>query len=434
MADMPQARWCADHGPWDRAVAAFRRFFSDRIGRGYGDVIRELSDYDSNHLVTFRFGACGIPDKMHFAHAHSAAVAKHVSFLCPEGYNLQPLGPSQPSPADAIREGGLVTLYYRFLSREKPVVWMEFGYTCNGMRSPWSPDRVHVSPAELVNQRNEFENFYAMFIESGARGAAPWWLPGGFRLGENSDFGILEPDGSERPACQVLKSYLPKFATVGDSNCVAPTAPADPTAPVIRLDLDAHYADAWETYAPQYLAAVKAGRRPLLCTAGTGSSSADCPLLAVGGTPLNGHNPPIYLDAEFGSVELQESRGAPWREIGRDEVVTVAHGAEVRCRAMIGNTAEAAWLAPKADPSDSQPGAVYLCGRLHDVEKPLLAPIKSTTPYLGDAETAEFLLPLPGEGQQKVTLQLQTVRRLADGSELTIPFGERRTLLIRVLP
>jgi hypothetical protein len=200
------------------------------------------------------------------------------------------------------------------------------------------------------------------------------------------------------------------------------------------LDLDAHYADAWETYAPQYLAAVKAGRRPLLCTAGTGSSSADCPLLAVGGTPLDGHNPPIYLDAEFGSIELQESRGAPWREIGRDEVVTVAHGAEVRCRAMIGNTAEATWLAPKADRSDSQPGAVYLCGRLHGVEKPLLAPIKSIAPYLGDAETAEVLLPLPSEGEQKMTLQLQTTRRSADGNELTIPFGERRTLLIRVLP
>ena len=432
MVDMPAARCCANHGPWDRAVAAFRRFFSDRIGRGYGDVIRELSDYDSNHLVTFRFGACGIPDTAHFAHCHSAAVAKHVSFLCPEGYNLQPLGPSQPSPADAIRQGGLVTLYYRFLSREKPVVWMEFGYTCNGMRTPWTPDRAHVSPVELTNQRTEFENFYNMFIESGARGAAPWWLPGGFRLGENSDFGILEPDGSERPACQVLKSYLPKFAAVGENHCVA-AAPADPATQVITLDLDAHYADAWDFYAPQYLAAVKAGRRPLLRTAGTGSNSADCPMLAVGNTPLDGHNPPIYLDAEFGSIELQESRSAPWREIGRDDVVTVKRGAEVRCRAMIGNTGEAAWLAPKSNRGNPL-GAVYLCGHLHGDGKQLLAPIMADTAYLGDAETAEFVLPLPEEGRAQIALQLQTTRRSADGKELTIPFGERRSLSIRVLP
>jgi hypothetical protein len=433
MVEMPSARCCGSHGPWDRAVAAFRRFFSDRIGRGYGDVIRELNDYDSNHLITFRFGACGIPDKMHFAHCHSAAVAKHVSFLCPEGYNLQPQGPSQPSPADAIRQGGLVTLYYRFLSREKPVVWMEFGYTCNGMQAPWAAERVHVSPVELDNQRAEFENFYQMFVESGARGAAPWWLPGGFRLGENSDFGILEPDGSERPACQVVKSYLPKFASVGENHCVAAANSVDPATPVITLDLDTHYADAWEFYGPQYLAAVKAGHQPLLRTAGTGSTSADCPLMAVGNTPLDGHNPPLYLDAEFSSIELQESPGAPWREIGRDEVVTVKHGAEVRCRAMIGNTAEAAWMAAKSDRGD-QPGAVYLCGRLHGAHKQLLVPIKATTPYLGDAETAQFVLPLPEAGQEQLALQLQTTRRSANAKELAIPFGERRTLSIRVLP
>jgi hypothetical protein len=434
--DMPQARWCGSHGPWDRAVAAFRRFFSDRIGRGYGDVIRELSDYDSNHLITFRFGACGIPEKAHFAHCHSAAVAKHVSFLCPEGYNLQPLGPSHLSPADAIREGGLVTLYYRFISREKPVVWMEFGYTCNGMNAPWTPERVQVSPAELDDQRTEFENFYQMFIESGARGAAPWWLPGGFRLGENSDFGILEPDGTERPACQVVRSYLPKFAAVGDSNCVADACQqAGPDTQVITLDLDAHYADAWEFYGPQYLAAVKAGRRPLLRTAGSGSTSADCPLLALGGTPLDGHNPPLYLDAEFSSVELQESRGAPWREVSREDVVTVKRGAEVRCRAMIGNTAEAAWLAPKSkDRPELGTVLLRLGSRDGQREEPLLAAIAATTPYLGDAETAEFALPLPEQGREQISLQLQTTRKSADGRLLTIPFGERRSVTIRVLP
>jgi hypothetical protein len=432
LADLPEARWCASHGPWDRAVAAFRRFFSDHIGRGYGDIIRELSDFDPQHLVTFRFGACGIPDKVRFADAHSAAVAKHVSFLCPEGYNLQPGGPAQLSPADDIRQGGLVTLYYRFLSREKPVVWMEFGYSVNGMNTSWKPGLEHIRPSELDHQRTEFAHFYQMFLESGARGAAPWWLPGGFRLGENSDFGILEPDGSPRPACQVLRESLPKFAAVGDASCVAGGEAQSHTATqVITLDLDAHYADAWDFYAPQYLAAVKAGRRPLLRTAGTGSTSADCPLLAVGDTPCTGRNPPAHLNAEFDQVEVQESPSAAWRYVGRDQVITVGRGAKVRCRARIGNTAEATWLAPRPDGPET--GAVYLGCQSQGAATQLRVPITESTPYLGDADTAEFELPLPGPGQERVTLQMRTARASA-GHVLPIPFGEKWSFTIKVLP
>ena len=40
---------------------------------------------------------------------------------------------------------------------------------------------------------------YRMFIESGADGVFFWWYPGGFRLGENSDFGIINPDGTTDP-------------------------------------------------------------------------------------------------------------------------------------------------------------------------------------------------------------------------------------------
>jgi hypothetical protein len=431
-AALPRHEWLVSHGPWDRISAAFRRFFDDHVGRAYGQMIRALRRYDPNHLVTFRFGACGIPDRDRFAHAHSAAVAKHVSFLCPEGYNLQTGGWATATPADDLRKGGLVTLYYRFLSREKPVVWMEFGYTVNGFHRPWHTGLERIEPAELATQRREYENFFRMFVESGARGAAPWWLPGGFRLGEASDFGLLEPDGSERPACQVLREYLPRFAPAAEPTCVALGPVTASTADVIHLDFDAHYADAWERYAAQYLAAVKAGRMPRLGTAGTGTTSANCPLTAVGNTPCTGRNPPQYLNAAFECVELQTSPQGPWREVRSGDTVRVAPDATVRCRASVGNTGEAAWLAPRPDARPAADGSVWLRVTAGPAAASRDVSIVQNTPYLSDAKIAAFRLPATMPNGQIVTLQICTSRPTTAGKSLEIPFGERFTVTICV--
>jgi len=435
LAAVPAQPWCIAHGPWDRAVAAFRRFFSDRVGRAYGELVRRLRRFDPNHLITFRFGACGIPDRARFAHAHSAGVAKHVSFLCPEGYNLQTGGWANPTPDDDLRQGGLVTLYYRFLSREKPVVWMEFGYTVNGFHKDWHTGREHVSPQELARQRAEYEAFFRMFLESGARGAAPWWFPGGFRLGERSDFGLVEPDRTERPACEVLRRYFPRFADVPDDSCIAATQDAKrrSDAPVIELDLDAHYADAWDFYGPQYLQAVQSGRVPRLRTDGTGSTSADCPLVAVGNTPLNGHNPPKHLNAEFNALEVQVDDGDPWREVGAGDVVPLRRGTRLGLRASLGNTAEAAWIAPKSGHAD-EPGAVFLRATLDPSAETIDVPIAADTPYLGDAEVEPFRLPRFAHPQVSVTLQMVTTRRRPGTTDdLVIPFGPKRMVTIELV-
>lgn len=432
---MPEFEWLDTHGPWDRVTAAFRRFFSDYVGRAYGNLIRELRRYDENHLITFRFGACGIPNKACFAHSHSAGVAKHCDFLCPEGYNLAKAGPAQPADPDELRKGGLVTLYYRFLSREKPVVWMEFGTSVNGMHTPWHTGMEHVRASELERQRTEFGHYYQMFVESGARGAAPWWLPGGYRLGEMSDFGLVDPDGTERPACAVLRKYQPKFAQVGNGTCIAPIEPAqrEPGRPVILLDLDAHYADAWNVYGTQYLDAIRSGHLPYLATRGTGTTSADCPLLAVGNTICNGRNPPQYLNAEFNTVEFRESERAVWRELPAGDLVTAKLRAKVSCRASAGNLAEATWLAPEANHNE-QEGRVYLSCTVAPSGRTTQVPISSDTRYLDDDQSNVFSVPLGDEPQQIVTLEMSTIRKTADGSRLIIPFGEKRTFTVRLLP
>jgi hypothetical protein len=155
--------------------------------------------------------------------------------------------------------------------------------------------------------------------------------------------------------------------------------------------------------------------------------------VAVGGTPLDGHNPARYLDAEFESVEVQQSGGTAWHKLGGDEVLTLKPTEQLRCRAVLGNTAEAAWLAPESTQAQ-QPGAVYLCAHCPAMEKRLLAPIIAGAPYLGDAVTAQMTIPLTERGRSQISLQLQTTRKTADGRLLTIPFGEQRLLTVEVSP
>jgi hypothetical protein len=404
----PTTEQCLKHGGWDRYVAAFRRAFSDLISARYRDIVRPLRQWDPKHLIAFRGGACGIPDRHAFAHIHSIGVAKHMDFLNPEGYNLQTWRWDGPSAPEALRKGGLVTLFYRFLSREKPVVWMEFGFTVNGLGKAWSPERLRILPERLEWQRQELEMFYRMFVESGARGAAPWWLPGGFRLGENSDFGILEPDGTERPAAQVVRRWLPAFETVEHP---APTR-------FIEADFDQHYADAWETYSAQYLEAVKAGESPYLRTTGTGTDSATCPLTAVGGTPCNGHNPPQYLNAEFNALELRLGDG-PWQAVRGGETLTGPVGTQVLCRAAVGNLGEATWLAPAGD---ATAGRVFLAGR-KEHGREFRAPIGRDTPYLGDADVGEFVLIPALTDEVTLSVEMMAAERTA--------FGERRVLRVK---
>ncbi len=407
----PNTEQCTSHGAWDKYVAAFRRAHSDLICAGYRDIAEPLRAWDPRHLISFRGGACGIPYRDAFAHIHGTAAPKHMDFMNPEGYNLKTGGWDTPTPDDDIRKGGLVTLFFRFTSREKPVVWMEFGYTVNGIQGSWTPERVHIDPEQLQNQKREYESFYRMFIESGARGAAPWWLPGGFRLGENSDFGLIEPDGSERPAVEVLRRYLPQFDRVRHL----------PATDTILFDLETHYPDSWPLYSQQYLDLVKAGKVPQVRTAGTDTDSATCPLTAVGGGEYNGHNPPLYLNAEFNRLEVKVGEG-PWREVRGGETVEGAAGSHVLCRASVGNLGEAKWLAPRGD----EAGGVYLAGRA-EYGLPFRAPITADTPYLGDAEVREFtLVPSLAAGDTRVSFELEARGRAY--------FGERRVVVFRATP
>ncbi|MBN2448833.1 MAG: hypothetical protein JXR77_00505 [Lentisphaeria bacterium] len=392
----PREAWFREEGPWRVLVAAYRRFMDDLSSSLWGKAHRELRRLDPNHLVSFRQGNT-LPHDFVFT-----GTPKHIDFICPEGYSIR-------HTDDDGFAAGFITRYVDFTTRGKPVLWSEFG------RSVWDGARMAPSADAIVTQGEYHERFYRMVLESGAHGTAPWWWPGGYRVGERSDYGIVNPDGTPRPAALLIARHAEKLKT--------PRQRPEPTT-WFAMDRDAHAGGYWfvafHTGRDAYRAALERGQVLGVRTAGTGTTSLDTPLIAVGNRPCNGSNPPKYLNAEFTRLALCDSQGV-WVEAEDGAEIRVRRGTPVRAEVMVGNTQEAEWIS--ADAAGGRPGAVFLAttaasglaGRW---------PIPGRVPYLGDADFGTFEL-VPGI-DAPVTIELGMVA--ADRAW----FGERRTF--RLLP
>jgi hypothetical protein len=389
----PSDHQLRDDGPWRVMVAAYRRFMDDLMSRKWNDAVTRLRALDPNHLISFRQGNTLPHD---FA---LTAPTKHIDFICPEGYSI-------PPGEEGYNAAGFLTRYVAFTTRGKPVYWAEFG------RSVWDESRARPDPGAFAGQAAYHELFYRVVLDAGASATAPWWWPGGYRVDEKSDFGIINPDGTPRPAASVVARYAARLA--------APRAVPQPTT-WFTFDRDAHAGGYWWTAfhegAAAYAQARASGQVLGVRSPGTGTDSSTEPVVAVGNRPYNGHNPPKYLNAEFNRFQVLDRDGR-WQDVRHGATVRVAAGAAVKARVRVGNTQEATWLAPTAGTTR---GAVYLAsGPGSDVA--LRLPIPRNTPYHADADLGEFVLAPKVDGQAHVV-----VRMSVDGR---IGFGETRDVTL----
>lgn len=323
-------------GPWRRMVAAYRRFLDDFLSERLNEVCSFIRSLDSNHLISFRAGYGGTGQEgvdvvMPF---DLASGAKHLDFISPEGWGLW-------GGWDKFQPAGVTTLYGRWAGNGRPVFWAEFGYN---VHPGYKAD-------DFARQQETYDNMYRFIAESGASGGAGWWFPGGLRLDENSDYGVVNPDGTPRSAALALKDWAGRPAQ---------TPWARQGQVPIQFDRDLHprgYSQVWVRARNAYLEVVAAGQVPFLRTGGDGTDSLDTPLLAVGGTKCNGSNPPKYLNAEFNQV-LARTQGLAWQPVAEGAAVTLGKAGRLDLWARMGNTGEAAWVSP--DRAGARPGGVFL--------------------------------------------------------------------------
>ncbi len=380
-------------GPGNVMVAVYRRFLDDLISRGYRRVTAAIREVDPTHLIGVRTGyggtgEMGIDPRMPF---DLLSGAKHLDLISPEGYGL-------PPNWESARTRGFTTLYGRYAGNGKPVFWAEFGQS------------VHPSYGEaaFTRQKNIYENMYRLVLDSFAQGSAGWWFPGGYRLGEHSDYGIFSPDMAPRASAETLARFAPLVTGQG--------AMPEPDA-WITIDRDLHprgYSQIRRRHEEEYLKLRKQGKAVALRTAATGTTSANVPDAAVGNVPYTGANPHKYLNAEFNGVRLQVGDG-DWIEIHKGREVTVPRGQPVQLRVSVGNTGEPTWLAPRRTPISK--GDVFL---LCEVEgrSAMRFPIPKNTARYEDIELPNVAIPALRDAA-RICLRMQAVQKASFGEKFT---------------
>jgi hypothetical protein len=263
------------------------------------------------------------------------------------------------------------------------------------------------TPERLDFQAEYYANLYRMFIGSAADGVFFWWFPGGYRVGERSDYGIINPDGSDRAVTKVIREHARAFLD-GPS--------AKPVDHWIEIDRDLHPDGVNGIYAAvkdEFWKAIDEGQTPGLRTAGTGTDSATCPLVAVGNTPCNGNNPPKYLDGFFDVVEVKDASGE-WVEAARGAAVRTGSETPPVARVTVTNLAEAGWLSPANAPGG---GGVQMVA---------ISSGETATPLpenLGRGKSLTIEIPLssaPITAETAVTLTLEAVGRTRFGPKCVL--------------
>ncbi len=381
-------------GAWRRMTAAYRRFLDTVLYKKYGAARRLVRSIDPNHLVSFRMSEAASPTyhwegRIPYDFPYLAAA---VDFLAPEGYG-------RIGSWEDVKPGWFQNAYARWAAPRKPMIWAEAGV------SAWDTAQMASTPAKLEFQGSLYEHYYRLITSSACSGIMYWWYPGGFRYGENSDYGIINPDGTDRPSTKAIKSNGPAFL-IGPSR--------KKTDMWIGIDRDAHtdgVAGIYSQVKDRFWDAISKGKTPGLRTAGTGTNSSNCSLVAVGNTPCNGSNPPKYLDAAIDSVQILAVDGR-WTEVAKGGTIKVNANKPVQMRVEFTNLGEAKMVAPAGC---LQTGQVYIVAKVHNAT--LRLPIRASVPQQESATLQGVVAPAGLVMPQEVALHSEAWGRT--------PFGER---------
>jgi hypothetical protein len=389
----PSDEQIAKDGDWRIMVAAYRRFVDDFLSRKYNIACSGVRKYDPNHLISHRvgYGGTGQEWACRVMAYDPVSGAKHLDFISPEGYGTE-------GEWKNFLKAGLITAYCRWAGNNAPVYWAEFGASIH-------PD---YSPAALESQRNVWDGMCHMNSITGANGLAGWWWPGGYRVNENSDFGIIDPSAAPRPAALAVQKWAAQIASPKPRAKVGHTIVFDRDQYTIGLY------GTWAKYADEYLANLSDNSLVALATAGDGKTTSDCPLTGVGGMPYTGIGPMRFVNGEFNWIEYRIN-GTAWRRVGPDGVIAAPAGTRVELRASLGNTGDAAWAATGA-------GKVSLIIKGEGPEQRL--PLLADVARYKDGEFGPVVAAGKLAGETTLTLRLWTDR----GGY----FGEPRKVTLRV--
>ncbi len=376
-------------GPWRTMVAAYRRFTDDYLGRNLGVIAREIRRTDPDTLLSYRNWATMIDIGNSQTTYDLGTAAAHLDFFSPENYDS--------SGWPDHRKWGLVTAYSRYRTGGKPVQWAEFGYNIG----------LHYGTlTSRAAQTSLCDTFMRQVNDDGSNADSIWNYPGGLALGSNTDFGIIDPDGTPRDCALALAQWGATFAS-------APPDLGSGSPVTLTVDRDADARGEYGLFLNwqnSYVQARQAGQPVILADQGTGSDTSTMPLIQVGNEPYAGSGPLKFANAEIGGVQIVCPSLDVTVENGSQ--VQIPSGVTCHITPTLVNTGQAQWL-----PAAASKGGVLLHTSQGDV------PLTSAVPSLERIAIGAFPVSM---GQSTINL---TGRMSAQGSG---DFGEVLRLTLGV--
>lgn len=199
LASFPSDKEINVDGPWRQAVHDYRRFAHGAINAAYKETYDNIRAIDPNHLVSFRQSEGGNPlvSPASFP-VELFAICDAVDFFSPEGYGIG----DAPEKAKTF---WFTSAYAQGLAPGKPVLLAEYG------ASVWSGSAFDTDVLLYQRQAQVYENIYNAAEAARAAGTVLWWFPGGYRKYEESDYGLLNSDGTDRPGTIVVREWADKL-------------------------------------------------------------------------------------------------------------------------------------------------------------------------------------------------------------------------------
>lgn len=373
----------ASSGPWDALVQAYRHAIDAEVSRRYAKVVRAIKAVAPDQLVSCRQGYGGngsVADVPKYPLALPSTGA-HFDFLSVEGYVLRTLDSSFVRSHAAALDA-----YARWAAGEtKPMIWAESGY--------YNP--ANVNPQELAAAGQWYDIFLSALTEAQSDGTGAWWWPGGPRLDEGTDFGLLNHDRSERPCATAFRKWDPLF----QGPRPAKTDQVIAFDPIQGTMGDTSVLQALDA---QTLAVLNAGKHVVIAAPGEATTQLD-PVTFIA------PNATKDLWADVHQVEIATSAAGPWTEVSDGGAYAIPKGSPVWVRARIFNIGTTKWLASGTNAAHLGGNEAFGLG--------FRAPIPQDTPRLGEAVIAPFEVTTALNADATVQLQLVAeYRAWIDGS------------------